>query len=288
MSEGYVAPASYQQRQMWALDRLVSNPAAYGESWTARVRDALDLDVLERALAAIVDRHDTLRTTFELDGELLQRVGAVGTFTLARHDVSGLPPAEREAEAHRLAERFVSAPPDLVAGPILRAHTIALTPDEHWLVVASHHIVFDRWSASIFARELATAYEAFSAGAAPAWDELPVQYADYAEWQRERLDGGLIDAQLSYGAMHSQASRRSTSRSTVCARCRRRTAEARSRSRSTRRRPRSSRRSRGVTRRRCSWCCSPPSRRSCIAGADRPTSRSPSRSRDVRVPSSKG
>jgi hypothetical protein len=65
-------------------------------------------------------------------------------------------------------------------------------------VVASHHIVFDRWSASIFARELAAAYEAYSAGAAPTWDELPVQYADYAEWQRERLDGGLLDAQVAY------------------------------------------------------------------------------------------
>ncbi|MFI4923758.1 MAG: amino acid adenylation domain-containing protein [Vicinamibacteria bacterium] len=199
MSQAYIAPASYQQRQMWALDRLIANPAAYGEAWTARVRGALDLDVLERALAAIVDRHDTLRTTFELvDGELMQRVGPTGTFALARDDVSGHPFVEREAEARRIVARVVSAPVDLIAGPILRAHAIALAHDEHWLIVASHHIVFDRWSASIFARELALAYEAFAAGAAPAWDELPVQYADYAEWQRERLDGGLMETQVAY------------------------------------------------------------------------------------------
>ncbi len=195
----YVAPASYQQRQMWALDRIVADRSAYGEAWTARIRGPLDLAALERAIGAIVDRHDTLRTTFALvDGELVQPGAPRGGFARAGDDHEGRPPDEREAAARQIAARSAKAPVDLVDGPVFRAHAIRVARDEHWLAMASHHIAFDRWSASIFARELAEAYEACASGREPAWPPLPVQYADYAEWQRERLRGGLLEAQLAH------------------------------------------------------------------------------------------
>lgn len=186
-------PLSFQQLRLWFLDRLVPGSPAYNIPVALRLAGPLDAGALERAINEVVRRHAVLRTTFPAPaGEPVQRIAAQATIPLGRVDLTGLPPAERDAEAERLIEQDARAPFDLANGPVMRAEVVRMGDDDHLLLLAWSHLVADGWSASVFSRELVTFY---SGGTLP---EPPVEYADYAVWQRDWLDPPRLAELLNY------------------------------------------------------------------------------------------
>ncbi|HEY0185788.1 MAG TPA: amino acid adenylation domain-containing protein, partial [Rhodopila sp.] len=173
--------------------------AAYVVSGALRLTGVLDASAFRFALDGLVSRHEALRTRFEeRDGVAWQVVDAAPHYAWSEHDLSGLAEADREAELAGRLHAAGQAAFDLAQGPVLRAALIRLGPEEHVLSLAMHHIVSDGWSIGILLRELLALYEAArqdrEAGLAP----LPIQYGDYALWQREWLEGGALEAQLAY------------------------------------------------------------------------------------------
>lgn len=192
------APLSYNQQGLWVLDRLMPGTAVYHSPTAVRLTGELDVDALTKALQTIVARHDGLRTRFQaVDGTPTQ---VVSDFTLEVPlvDLSEKPEIDREAEALTILRREASAPFDLSSGPLIRAIILRMHEQDHILLVTMHHIVTDGWSVGIFHRELSKLYEAFVAAAPSPLAELPIQYLDYAAWQRERLEGEVYDAELKY------------------------------------------------------------------------------------------
>ena len=192
-------PLSFSQQRLWFLDRMEPGSAAYNLPFAVRLRGALDADALERALTALVARHEALRTRFpDADGEPRQAIDPPSPVPLPRVDLAPWPADEREAEARRLAHDEALRPFDLAAGPLLRATLLRLADDDHVVLFTLHHVVFDGWSVGVLSRELSALYAAEVSGRDAALPPLPVQYADYAVWQRERLEGDGLDAQLAY------------------------------------------------------------------------------------------
>ncbi|HEU4594975.1 MAG TPA: amino acid adenylation domain-containing protein, partial [Pyrinomonadaceae bacterium] len=193
------SPLSYAQQRLWFLDQLAPGSPFYNGSSSFLLRGQLDLPALERSLGEVVRRHEVLRTTFvELDGSPVQLISPASEVTLPVTDLSGLDPTEREAEADRLAHQEARRPFDLSAGPLLRASLLRLREDEHVLLVTMHHIVSDGWSAAVLTREMTALYAAFTSGADSPLEELPIQYADYAAWQRQHLSGENLERELAY------------------------------------------------------------------------------------------
>ena len=195
----YVFPTSFAQRRLWFVHQLEPESGSYNVATALRLRGNLDVSALERSLATIVARHETLRTTFRLaEGEPVQVVAPELRVELPVADRSSVPATDREVELRRLMQDEARRPFDLERGPLLRARLIRLAPDEHVLCLIIHHIVFDGWSAGVLSRELSECYRAFAAGELPRLPELPVQYADYAVWQREWLTAESFEQQLAY------------------------------------------------------------------------------------------
>ncbi len=193
-------PLSFAQERLWFLDALEPGNAALHIAAPIRVRGALDVERLERALAALVARHEALRTRFPaVGGRPRQQVEAESRFALRLVDLTHLPsvPA-RQAEAARRGAYEKALPFDLARGPLLRATLLRLDSDEHLLLLVVHHIVADGWSLGILLRELAAQYAALSEGREAELPPLPVQYADYAVWQREWLEGEELARQVGY------------------------------------------------------------------------------------------
>ncbi|HEX9939644.1 MAG TPA: condensation domain-containing protein, partial [Longimicrobium sp.] len=194
-----VAPLSFAQERLWFLDRLEPGSTTYNMPWPLRLRGTTDTGALERSLGEIVRRHESLRTVFrEEDGSPVQVVVPFAGFTLAADDLSRLPEAEREAEMRRRVTDEAARPFDLAAGPLFRASLLRLGDDDHVLLLSMHHIVSDEWSMGVLSRELSALYEAYREGRESPLPELAVQYADYAAWQREQLEGEALDRQLGY------------------------------------------------------------------------------------------
>ncbi|HEX8275787.1 MAG TPA: amino acid adenylation domain-containing protein [Longimicrobiaceae bacterium] len=197
--ETVVFPLSFPQQRLWLLDQVEPGSPAYNLPSTLRVRGALDPATLERVLAEIVSRHESLRTRFGLvDGEPSQLVDPPGRFVLPVADLAALPPAARKAAADRIAAAEGRALFDLGRGPLFRARLLRLAPEEHLLLLTTHHIVSDGWSSGVLLRELALLYGAFTAGEPSPLPELPIQYGDYAVWQREELAGEALDEQVAF------------------------------------------------------------------------------------------
>ncbi len=196
---GDLARLSYGQQWLWFLDQLDPGSPAYNLSAAVRLEGRLDAAALERGLNELVRRHEVLRTTFVVvEGEPAQRITPALALSVPLEDLGALPPAERELEVRRRASAQAQHSFDLAKGPLLRMNLLRLDREEHVLLLALHHIIADGWSLAIFIRELAALYEGFAGGREAALPELPVQYADFAEWQRASLDGGEIEAQLDY------------------------------------------------------------------------------------------
>jgi amino acid adenylation domain-containing protein len=192
-------PVSFAQKRLWFIDQLRPGSAAYNVPLALRLRGRLDADALERSLEAIVDRHEALRTVFRLvDGEPVQVIRPAGPSVLSRVDLAGGATVRREAEALRLAEEEGRTSFDLARGPLFRARLLRLNDEDHVLFLTLHHIVSDGWSLGVLLRELQALYEGFVAGRPVLLPDLPIQYADYAAWERRRLQGEAIDAQVAY------------------------------------------------------------------------------------------
>ncbi|HYH81956.1 MAG TPA: amino acid adenylation domain-containing protein, partial [Longimicrobium sp.] len=190
---------SFAQQRLWFLEQLGGMGSTYHVANRLRLHGELDRDALLAALDRIVARHEALRTVFHsVDGAPVQRIApAEGRgFHLLEHDLGGL--ADPQAELRRVMAREAGAPFDLEGGPLIRGRLIRLADDDHVLLVTTHHIVSDGWSSGVFLRELSALYGAFRRGDADPLPALPIQYADYAAWQRRWVTGDVLRRQVEY------------------------------------------------------------------------------------------
>ncbi|HEX6184264.1 MAG TPA: condensation domain-containing protein, partial [Pyrinomonadaceae bacterium] len=190
-------PLSYAQQQMWLLHQLEPSNASYNLPRAVRFDGRLDLNSLQNALTEVTGRHESLRTSFAVvDGRPVQSISDEARPLLNFIDLGLLDEESREAEASRLALEEAQRPFDLARAPLLRTTVVRLGALEHIVLLTVHHIVSDGWSMDVLLRELTALYEGFSAGAGSPLQELPIQFADYAHWQRN-ADAELA-AQLEY------------------------------------------------------------------------------------------
>ncbi|HZF12446.1 MAG TPA: amino acid adenylation domain-containing protein, partial [Thermoanaerobaculia bacterium] len=194
-------PLSFAQERLWFLDRLEPGAATYNVAIAVRLHGPLDRRALAASLGEIVRRHEVLRTTFALAaGRPAQRIGPAVGFALLLADLSGLAEERREGETGRLAAAESARPFDLERGPLLRGLLVGLAPRRHEALFTFHHIVFDGWSVEVLVRELGALYPAnIGGGGRPSpLPELPIQYADFAVWQRAQLQGERLAGELDY------------------------------------------------------------------------------------------
>ncbi|HLL48773.1 MAG TPA: condensation domain-containing protein, partial [Longimicrobiaceae bacterium] len=197
--DGTALPLSFAQARLWFIDQLQPGSAVYNMPFPLRLRGPLDVRALAGALGEVVRRHEALRTVFRAaGGEPVQVVLPAAPFVLPVVDLGGLPERAREAEARRQARADGARPFDLARGPLLRTALLRAGEGEADLLVCLHHIVSDGWSAGVFFGELSALYPAFAAGAPSPLAELPVQYADYAVWQRAQLSEEALESRLGY------------------------------------------------------------------------------------------
>ncbi|MEA2691015.1 MAG: hypothetical protein QOJ16_402, partial [Acidobacteriota bacterium] len=190
---------SFAQQRLWFLDRLEPESPWYNLAFAVRFEGRLYLPALERALAAVAGRHESLRTTFELrDGEPLQVIVAPSPVPLPLADLAGLPAPLSGAEARRLAVEEARRPFDLARGPLCRARLLRMAGADHLALLTLHHIVADGWSMGVMVRELGVFYERWTAGTGEPLPALPIQYADFAVWQRAELPAVLEKTLLPY------------------------------------------------------------------------------------------
>jgi alpha-ketoglutarate-dependent taurine dioxygenase len=192
-------PLSFAQRRLWFLDQLEPGSPLYNIPAALRLQGPLRVEVLARALDEIVRRHEALRTVFvSVNGEPLQQIVPTLTLQLPVFDLEPLTPDGRAAETERIYEREAQHRFDLARGPLLRAALVRHDATTHVLLVTLHHIVSDGWSLHLFFRELTALYDAFVGGRPSPLAELPIQYADFAMWQREWLTDEVLAGQLAY------------------------------------------------------------------------------------------
>ena len=191
-------PLSFAQQRLWFIDQLEPG-SVYNFPAAVRLKGQLNVAALKLSLNEIVKRHESLRTTFTtVDGRPVQVIAPLLTVALPILDLRELPETEREAEVQRLATNEAQRPFDLAQGPLVRATVLRLGENEHVGLLTMHHIVTDGWSAGILIREMAILYDAFCSDRPASLPELPVQYADFAHWQRNWLAGEVLETQLSY------------------------------------------------------------------------------------------
>ena len=192
-------PLSFAQQRLWFLDRLTPGEPVYNIPGGVRLAGRLDAGLLARSLRAIVDRHEVLRSAFlEVDGEPFQVPLPAVELPLPLADLAALPPEGKAREAKRLAAEHARTAFRLGEPPLLRLCLLRLEREDHLLLLAIHHIVADGWSMGIWVREMAELYDAARAGRPARLAELPVQYADFAVWQREWLRGDELELRLDY------------------------------------------------------------------------------------------
>ena len=190
-------PLSYSQQRMWLLEQLSAGSSAFNLPLGLRLRGRLDLASLERTFSEVLRRHEILRTTFPArNGVPVQVIGPAREVSLPVVDLSGL--AEREAEARRLATEDARRPFDLAAGPLVRLLLLRLGSEDHAVVCTMHHLVGDAWSFDVLTSELSRLYGSFVRGEPSPLPDLPIQYADYAVWQRRWLTGEVLESRLAY------------------------------------------------------------------------------------------
>jgi amino acid adenylation domain-containing protein len=192
-------PLSFAQQRLWFLDQLVPDAPIYNIPLAYRVMGRLNVGALDQSLGEIVRRHEALRTTFTaVDGQPIQVIAPEINLRLPVVDLQEIAETERDNEVQRLATQEAQQPFDLTIGPLLRVKLLRLDEAEHVLLLTMHHIVSDAWSLGVLMRELGVLYEAFSTGNPASVPELPIQYADFAIWQREWLSGEVLESQLAY------------------------------------------------------------------------------------------
>ena len=192
-------PLSFAQQRLWFIDQLEPDGALYNSPFAATLLGQLNVDAFEQTLNEILRRHEILRTTFEfVDGQPVQVVHPAERLELPVIDLSYVSAERREEEAMRFARDEAVQPFDLSQGPLLRVKLLRLDENKHIVLLTMHHIVTDEWSMGVFVNEVATLYTAFARSEPSPLPELPIQYADFAVWQREWLRGEVLDEKLAY------------------------------------------------------------------------------------------
>ena len=192
-------PLSFAQQRLWFIHQLEPDSPAYNLPFALRLKGDLDVSALSRSLADIVARHEVLRTRFEMRrGVPVQVIDRPAQVELPVWDVSALQESDRRREARRVVSQGVERPFDLGRGPMWRAGVVRLTADEHILVVNIHHVISDDWSMGVLVKEFTALYEGYRGGRRAELPPLAIQYADYAVWQREWLQGEVLDTRLEY------------------------------------------------------------------------------------------
>ncbi|HEY9883608.1 MAG TPA: condensation domain-containing protein, partial [Thermosynechococcaceae cyanobacterium] len=197
--EVFVFPASFAQQRLWFIEQLLPGASIYTIPLVFRLTGSLHCSALAQSIQAIVGRHETLRTTFDLmDGQLAQVIAPELQVPLQKTDLRSLPTNTREDNALEEIRQESQRSFHLKKGPLFRARLWQLQDTEHLLLIALHHIVFDEWSSGVLIRELGELYAALVENRPAGLAELPIQYADFAHWQREWLQGEVLNAQLRY------------------------------------------------------------------------------------------
>lgn len=197
--ETYAFPASFAQQRLWIVDQLARHSGAYNMPFAYRLRGPLSVAALRAALQALVDRHEALRTTFVAEGgSLKQVVHGEHVVDLEGGAVDEPGAAVAGGQLAQILEAEAHYPFDLAAGPLFRARLIRLGAAEHILILNMHHIVSDGWSHDVLERDLAELYDSAAKHRPAHLPELPIQYADYAVWQRDWLCGDVLERQLAY------------------------------------------------------------------------------------------
>ncbi|NEQ95205.1 MAG: amino acid adenylation domain-containing protein [Cyanothece sp. SIO2G6] len=192
-------PLSFAQERLWFLEQLYPDSAVYNQTVAVRLTGNLHLDPLHHSLQTIVDRHEILRTTFILhQGQPIQQIAPTLTTTLPVVDLRSLSPTQQPEEVQRLATAADQEVFDITQGPLFRASVLQLQDQEYILLWTIHHIISDIWSTGVLVHELSTLYTAYTTASLPLLESLPIQYADFAVWQRQWLTDEVLDQQLAY------------------------------------------------------------------------------------------
>jgi len=199
VTRGWDLPLSFSQQRLWFLDKLEPDNPFYNIGTAVRLIGLLDAAAFARSFQEVINRHGILRTAFiEIDGQPRQLIAEAVDAPVVIEDLRSLPAAEREAKAQHLINEEMKRPFDLTRAPLLRLKLLKLDEQEHVVIAAMHHIVSDGWSNEIFIREMSALYEAFSSSKEPQLTPLPVQYADFAAWQRAWLQAEMLERELAY------------------------------------------------------------------------------------------
>jgi amino acid adenylation domain-containing protein len=192
-------PLSFSQQRLWFIDQLYHRSSFYNIPSACHLKGSLNITALQQSLNEILKRHEILRTTFALvDGQPVQEIAAELTWNLPIINFEHLSGKNWEPEIKKLAAEEAKKPFNLATGPLVRATLLRLGEEEHIFLLTMHHIITDGWSMGVFLREFATLYAAFSTNQPSPLPELPIQYADFAVWQRDRFQGEVLSTQLSY------------------------------------------------------------------------------------------
>ena len=194
------APLSFAQHRLWLIDQMQPNSFGYNMPLALQMSGVLNVDALERSLSEVVRRHESLRTSFQVaEGDQpIQLVAPPASFQLPCIDLENLPEAERQVAVMRLAIEEAQLPFNLAAGPLMRGKLLRLGANEHVLLLTLHHIISDGWSIGLLSQEAITLYAAFCQQQPPPLPELPIQYVDFAAWQREWLQGKQLEKLQAY------------------------------------------------------------------------------------------
>lgn len=197
--EGNSAPVSFIQQRLWFLDQLAPGTPAFNIPLVVRLRGVLNLKLLHQAFAQIIQRHDTLRTGFSApEGMPLQVISPSADLEIPIIDLRATPHKEKLQEVQKRVTQDCQRSFDLARPPLFHVTLVVLDHDDQVLIIVMNHLVGDFWSIRLLVKELAHLYEAYSIGQAPSLAELPIQYADYATWQREWLQGSVCQEELAY------------------------------------------------------------------------------------------
>jgi amino acid adenylation domain-containing protein len=199
IASGSPLPLSFAQQRLWYIDQLHPGSSLYNCPIAVELSGDLDIQALERTLTEIIRRHEVLRTSFPIiDGNPIQHISEAEPVSLPVLDLTELNESARDSEARRLIVEEATRPFCLARGPLLRTSLIRLDKQKHIARLTMHHITSDAWSLSVLMREVATLYEAYSKGLPSPLSELSIQYADFAAWQRKRLQGEVLERELNY------------------------------------------------------------------------------------------
>ncbi|MCT7952156.1 amino acid adenylation domain-containing protein [Ancylothrix sp. C2] len=192
-------PLSFAQERLWFFDQLEPGNPFYNLCGAVRMTGEINAEALRQSIEKIIDRHEILRTSFtSAEKQPIQVIKAVGNFWLPIIDLSNFDACKREEKVQKLSAEEAKLPFDLTQANLLRAKLLRLSESEHILLLSAHHIIFDGWSLGVFLRELAAFYQGFVDNNLAEIPALPVQYADFANWQRQQMQGEKVETQLAY------------------------------------------------------------------------------------------